>query len=307
MSKIAFLYPGQGAQKIGMGKDFYESFPTAKAIFDKADEILDICVTDLCFRENALLDQTAYTQAALVTTELAITAVLNEKGYYPDLTAGLSLGEYSAIAAAGGCSFETAIRTVRQRGIFMDEATETGQGAMAAIIGMETEKIEHILQNIPNTYIANYNCPGQIVITGEAKSVDRACAWLKKEGAKRTVLLHVSGPFHSPYLENAGKRLDEFLRNEAFFKLRIPYVSNVTAKIVEDIEQTKPLLVKQVASSVKWQQSMEEMIRAGVDTFVEIGPGKTLAAFLKKIKKDVKVININQVDCIGELECQIEK
>ncbi|MBR6665846.1 MAG: ACP S-malonyltransferase [Lachnospiraceae bacterium] len=295
MGKIAFVYPGQGAQKFEMGKDFYDTFPTAKRIFDKADEILDISVTDLCFKEDERLHQTAYTQAALVTTCLAITEVLKEKGIYPDMTAGLSLGEYAAIATAGGISIENAIKTVRERGIYMEEAVPGGQGAMAAVLGMAVAQIEKVLSTIEGAYIANYNCPGQIVITGMKESVDKACEALKEAGCKRCLPLKVSGPFHSPYLRGAGEKLGVFMEEVEFIPLQIPYVTNVTAEPVENIQETRELLVRQVSSSVRWIQSVERMIAEGVDTFVEIGPGKTLAGFIKKINPDVKVINISQV------------
>lgn len=296
MGKIAFVYPGQGAQKCGMGKDFYDTFPMAKAVFDKADEILDISVTEICFTEDERLHQTAYTQPALVTTCLAIAAVLKEKGVQPDVTAGLSLGEYAAIATAGGFSVEEAIRTVRARGIFMEEAVPDGKGAMAAVLGMDVAQIEKVLSKIEGAYIANYNCPGQIVITGLKSSVDKACEALKNAGCKRCLPLKVSGPFHSPYLKEAGEKLGEFMEETKLHELEIPYVTNVTAEYVTDIQETKELLVRQMASSVKWIQSVERMIAEGVDTFVEIGPGKTLAGFIKKINPDVKVINISQVE-----------
>lgn len=296
MGKMAFIYPGQGSQKCGMGKDFYDTFPVAKAVFDRADEILDISVTELCFTEDERLHQTAYTQPALVTTCLAITAVLREKGIVPDVTAGLSLGEYAAIATAGGFSVEEAIKTVRARGIYMEEAVPGGKGAMAAVLGMEVVQIEKVLEGIDGAYIANYNCPGQIVITGMKESVDKACEALKQAGCKRCLPLKVSGPFHSPYLKCAGEKLGKFMEKTELHELEIPYVTNVTAEYVTDIQKTKDLLVRQVASSVKWIQSVEKMIAEGVDTFVEIGPGKTLAGFIKKINPDVKVVNISQVE-----------
>lgn len=301
MGKVAFVYPGQGSQKFGMGKDFYDTFPTARSIFDRADELLDISVTELCFTEDERLHQTAYTQAALVTTCLAITAVLQEKGIKPDVAAGLSLGEYAAIATAGGFSVETAIKTVRARGIYMEEAVPGGQGAMAAVLGMEVAQIEEVLDNIENAYIANYNCPGQIVITGMKEAVNKACEALKEAGCKRCLPLKVSGPFHSPYLTGAGEKLEEFMQGIEFMPLQMPYVTNVTAEYVEDIQETKELLVRQVSSSVRWIQSVEKMIAGGVDTFVEIGPGKTLAGFIKKINPDVKVDNISQVEDILSL------
>lgn len=303
MRKLAFIYPGQGAQKAGMGKDFYETYPAAKRVFDMAEELLDISVKELCFTEDERLNQTAYTQPSLVTTCLAITAVLNEQGIFPDVTAGLSLGEYAAIAAAGGFTYEEAIRTVRARGIYMEEAVPGNKGAMAAVLGMEAADIEQVLEPIEGAFIANYNCPGQIVITGWKEAVDTACERLKEAGAKRCLPLNVSGPFHSPLLTGAGERLAEFMKELTIAPLQIPYVTNVTAEFVEDCGQCKELLRLQVSSSVRWQQSVEKMIAEGVDTFVEIGPGRTLAGFIKKINKDVKVINISQIENIGELEC----
>ena len=303
MGKTAFIYPGQGAQRPLMGKDFYDRFPASKEVFDMADNILDIKVTSLCFEENDKLNNTAYTQAAMVTTCLAITKELVARNINPDVTAGLSLGEYAAIAVAGGISYEDAIRIVRKRGIYMEEAIPEGQGAMAAVLGLSTEEIEPVLNSIGKVYIANDNCPGQIVITGESKAVEKAMAELKNAGAKRCIKLQVSGPFHSPFLEEAGLKLGEFMEEIEFNSLRIPYVTNVTAEYVKDTKKIKPLLVKQVSSSVKWQQSIERMIEAGVDKFIEIGPGKTLSGFIKKINPDVKTISIKCVEDIGELAC----
>lgn len=291
-NKIAFIYPGQGAQKAGMGKDFYENSEIAKAVYDEATELLQIDMKALCFEENDKLDLTEYTQAALVTTCLAITKVIEEKGLKPDVTAGLSLGEYCAISAAGGMSESDAIKLVRKRGILMQNTVPAGEGAMAAILGMEASAIENEIADIEGVSIANYNCPGQIVITGKTKAVEEAADKLKAAGAKRAVMLNVSGPFHSPMLEKAGEELEKEMEQMDFTELQIPYVTNVTADYVTDISETKELLSKQVASSVRWQESMEKMIAEGVDTFVEIGPGKTLAGFMRKINRDVKMYNI---------------
>ena len=299
MGKMAFIYPGQGAQKSFMGKDFYDRYPVCASIFDRAEETLDISVKELCFHENSLLDQTQYTQPAMVTTCLGITAVLKEMGIMPDMTAGLSLGEYAAIAAAGGMDVMDAIRLVRQRGIFMEEAVPSGKGAMAAVLGMEAEDIEKVLESFENVFIANYNCPGQIVITGMKEGVEVACKALTEAGAKRCIPLVVSGPFHSVYLKEAGAKLRKYMSDVAFGELNIPYITNVTATYVSDKESIPELLEKQVSSSVRWQQSVETMIADGVDTFIEIGPGKTLAGFIKKIDRDVKVINIS---CVEDLE-----
>lgn len=305
MNKIAFIYPGQGAQKAGMGKDFYENSELAKAVYDKASELLQIDMKALCFEENDKLDLTEYTQAALVTTCLAMTKAVEEGGLKPDVTAGLSLGEYCAVSAAGGMTEEDAIKLVRKRGILMQNTVPAGEGAMAAILGMDAAVIEEITAGIAGASVANYNCPGQTVITGETKAVEQAAEALKEAGAKRAVMLNVSGPFHSPMLQSAGEELAGEMEDMEFSQLQIPYVTNVTAEFVNDISQTKPLLAKQVASSVRWQESMEHMIAAGVDTFVEIGPGKTLAGFMRKINRNVKMYNIESwedVDkVIGEL------
>ena len=307
MGKVAFIYPGQGSQKAGMGKDFYEQCDMAKIVYDTANQVLDIDVKELCFTENELLDHTAYTQAALVTTCLAMTNVLLEKGIRPDVTAGLSLGEYAAIAVAGGMDMADAIRLVRARGIYMEEAVPGGKGAMAAVLGMDVSKIEEILRDREAVSIANYNCPGQIVITGMKEAVEEAVEALKEAGAKRCVMLNVSGPFHSDFLKEAGQKLEENLKEVNVTELQIPYVTNVTAEFVTEIEETKELLVKQVSSPVRWIQSVENMIEEGVDTFVEIGPGKTLAGFVKKINKNVKVLNVSTVEDIGEVVCYLEK
>lgn len=292
MSKIAFIYPGQGAQKAGMGKDFYENSESARAVFDRASEILDLDMKELCFEENDRLDLTEYTQAALVTTCLAMTKVVSEHGIRPDVTAGLSLGEYCAIAIAGGMSEEDAIRTVRKRGILMQNTVPAGEGAMAAVLGLEASAIEEVIADIEGVTIANYNCPGQIVITGVTAKVEEASEKLKAAGAKRVVMLNVSGPFHSPLLKSAGEELLKELENVEIHKLEIPYVTNVTAEYVQNEEEIKGLLGQQVSSSVRWEQSIRKMIEEGVDIFVEIGPGKTLAGFMRKISRDVAMYNI---------------
>ena len=305
MSKIAFLFPGQGAQKAGMGQDFYEKFPSAKEIFDQASQWLSLDMKELCFKKNERLDLTEYTQAALVTTCLAMTRVAEDKGLKPDITAGLSLGEYCAIAAAGGMDDMDAIRLVRKRGILMQNTVPAGEGAMCAVMAMDASAIEKVIETIDGVTIANYNCPGQIVITGRTEAVGIAAEKLKEAGAKCAIMLNVSGPFHSPLLKKAGEELAEELKNTALHTLQIPYVTNVTAEKVDDISVTRELLAEQVSSPVRWMQSMENMIADGVDTFVEIGPGRTLAGFMKKINRDVKVYNISAWEdiekVVGEL------
>ena len=301
MSKIAFIFPGQGAQACGMGKDFYEQTETGKRIFDKATQLMGFSMPQLCFEENDRLDITEYTQAAMVTASIAMMRVLEENGIKPDVAAGLSLGEYCALAAAGVMSDEDAIWTVRQRGILMQEAVPVGEGAMAAILALDAAAIEEVTGAMEGVWIANYNCPGQIVISGEKAAVEDACEKLKAAGAKRAVMLNVSGPFHSGMLADAGEKLGEVLSQVELHEPQIPYVANVTAQYVKNAAEVKELLTRQVSSSVRWQQSVEAMIADGVDTFIEIGPGKTLAGFMRKISRDVKTLNVEKLEDISKV------
>ncbi len=303
MSKIAFIFPGQGAQVCGMGQEFYEQTETGKEIFDKASEILGFSVPELCFEKNEKLDLTEYTQPAMVTVSIAMTRVLVERtGIKPAVTAGLSLGEYAAMAAAGVMSAEDAIRTVRQRGILMQEAVPAGLGAMAAVLAMDAAKIEEVIAPIDGVQIANYNCPGQIVISGRKEAVDEAAARLKEAGAKRVLPLNVSGPFHSQMLTEAGEKLGQVLETVEIHNPEIPYVANVTADYVTDGALVKGLLERQVSSSVRWEQSIRKMLEDGVDTFIEIGPGKTLTGFMKKIDRNAKAMNIETLADIEKVK-----
>ena len=301
MSKIAFIFPGQGAQVCGMGQDFYEQTETGRKVFDTASEILGFSMPELCFEKNDRLDITEYTQPAMVTASLAMMKVLMEQtGIKPDAAAGLSLGEYPAMAAAGVMSAEDAIRTVRERGILMQEAVPAGIGAMAAVLAMDAEEIEKVIAPIEGVQIANYNCPGQIVITGDKEAVENAAPALKEAGAKRVIPLNVSGPFHSIYLKEAGEKLYQALSEVTLGELKIPYVTNVDASIVTDTTRTKELLKEQVYSSVLWEQSVRAMIADGVDVFVEIGPGKTLSGFMRKIDRNVKMFRIGTMEDIDK-------
>ncbi len=296
MGKIAFIFPGQGAQYTGMGKDFYEKEPVSKAVFDKASEVTGLDIPALCFEENDKLDITEYTQIAMLTDEVAICRALEARGIRPDVTAGLSLGEYGAITASGIISEEDAFRVVRQRGIYMQEAVPVG-GAMSAVLGLDNNVIESICKETEGTVtIANYNCPGQTVITGEAAAVEKAGEALKEAGAKRVIPLKVSGPFHSAMLIPAGEKLEKELNEIELKDFFVPYVSNLMADYVTATKEIKFLLKMQISSPVKWQQSVERMIADGVDTFIEIGPGKTLSSFVKKISKEVKVFNIDKYE-----------
>lgn len=292
MSKIAFLYPGQGAQVAGMGKDFYEKSPLAKEVFDKSCEILEQDMKHICFEENELLDRTDYTQAALVTTCMAMTKEIMARGLTPDMTAGLSLGEYCAITTAGGMELEDAIKMVWLRGNLMHNAVPEGKGGMAAVLGLSGEAVNEAIAYMEGVYVANYNCPGQIVISGEAENITKIMEDLKNVGAKRVLKLNVSGPFHSPMLAQAGEKLKKDLEKVNITSPHIPYYANYTAELIDkntSTEYIKSILSKQVSGSVRFEQSVRKLIESGFDRFIEIGPGDTLTGFVKRIAKDMKV------------------
>ena len=303
MKKIAFIFPGQGSQYVGMGKDFYETFPCAKEMIDLAEKVSGIPMKELLFEENENINITKYTQIAMLADELAIWSVLREKGLDSVVNAGLSLGEYAALVASGVMTPEDAFRVVAKRGEYMQEAVPTG-GAMTAVLGADTAVIEKICEETEGIVsIANYNCPGQIVITGEQQAVDAAAAALKEAGAKRCTPLNVSGPFHSAMLLPAGEKLAAELEHVEIHEIAVPYITNVTADYVTDPSQVKELLKKQISSSVRWQQSVERMIADGVEAFIEIGPKKSLCGFMKRIDKTVPAYH---VDKVTDLESVLE-
>lgn len=305
MSKIAFMFPGQGAQYVGMGKEFYENNEKSRQIYEQASAAVGLDIEALCFEENTDINITEYTQIAMLTTEVAMTQAVLDLGVKPDVTGGLSLGEYSALVASGVMDFEDCAKVVRKRGIYMQDEVPAGEGGMAAIIAMDADKILEVLEKVDGIVgIANYNCPGQIAISGEKAAVEKACELLKEAGAKRCIPLNVSGPFHSPMLKGAGEKLAKELEHVMIHDIAIPYVTNVTGDFVKDSGEVKDLLAAQVSNSVKWIQCVEAMLADGVDTFIEIGPGRTLSSFVKKINKEVTIVNVDKyadLDKVKEL------
>ena len=296
MRKIAFLFAGQGAQTIGMGQDLAENFPCANAIFDEASEALGMDMKQLIWHGDAeTLMITENTQPAILTMSVAALRILEEKGIRADVCAGLSLGEYSAHVASGSLHFLDAVSLVKKRGKYMQEEVPVGKGAMAAIIGLSNEAVDEVCQKAGAFGIcegANYNCPGQVAISGEKAAIEKACEIAKEMGAKRAVPLAVSGPFHSSMLKGAGEKLAKELSKVPVFDMNIPVITNVTADYVENTDAIKDILAKQVSCSVRWEDGIRRMIADGVDTFIEIGPGKALSGFMKRIDKTKTICNV---------------
>ncbi len=303
MGKLAFVFPGQGAQAVGMGKDAFEASSAARALFSKADEVLGYRLSDIIFNgPEEQLKLTYHTQPALLTVSVALLGWLDDAGVRPDYVAGHSLGEYSALVAAGVISFEDAVRAVRLRGEFMDRAVPSGKGAMAAVLGAEREALEALCRQLTDDTdtieLANVNCPGQIVVSGSKIGVDGIVARGKEAGAKRVIPLEVSGPFHSSLMKPAAAQLAEVLQQLTLRPAEVPVVANVTAAPVTDAELIRSLLVQQVYSPVLWEDSVTRMIDEGVDTFVEIGSGAVLSGLIKKIDRTVTCHTLNSVSSI---------
>lgn len=300
--KKAFLFSGQGAQYVGMGQELYEQEPIVKATFDEASRVLGYDMANQCFTENEQLNQTEYTQPAILTVSVAFWRLLQEKGQTCDYVAGLSLGEYSALVASGALDFDVALKLVAQRGAFMANAAPHGTGKMVAVMNTPIETIEEACQKASAIGIvspANYNTPQQIVIGGEVAAVDQAMAYLTEAGAKRMIPLNVSGPFHTALLKPAAEQLKAVLADISFNEMIIPVISNTTAKIMDQSE-IKELLEQQVMSPVRFYESIDTLKHLGVEQIVEIGPGKVLTGFVKKIDKTIKVTRVEDVKTFEE-------
>lgn len=311
MGKIAFLFSGQGAQYIGMGKDFYDNYSIAKEVFNNADAVLGYDISKICFQgpEEELV-KTENTQPAILATSIAILRVIEEElSLKANVTAGLSLGEYTSLVYSEALSFDDAIKLVNKRGKYMQEAVPLGKGTMAAIMGLDRDNVNEVIGEASQYGLvegANYNCPGQIVISGEILAVEKACELAKAKGAKRAMVLPVSAPFHSSMLKNAGDKLNNELKDVKFSKPIINVISNVNGKYINDNKDIKDLLIKQVSNSVLWEDTIELMLRDGIDIFIEIGPGKALTGFAKKIAKanNIKVncINVENISGLDSLK-----
>ena len=299
MGKTAFLFAGQGAQAVGMGKELADNFDCAAKTFDEASEAVGFDIKDMIFNgDSETLQITENTQPTIVTMSTAALRVLQEKGVKADVAAGLSLGEYTAHIASGSMDFADGVRLVKKRGKYMQEEVPIGKGAMAAIIGLSAEDVIACCDAASAIGIcspANFNCPGQIVVSGEVAAVEKCCEEAKAKGAKRAMLMPVSAPFHCQMLTGAGEKLAKELENVTLSDMNIPVITNVTADYVPSKDDIKPLLIKQVSSPVRWEDSIRKMIADGVDTFIEIGPGKTLSGFLRRIDKTVTAYNVEDM------------
>lgn len=307
MGKTAYIFPGQGSQAVGMGKDLFDNFPAAREVFEQADEALGFSLSEMCFAGNEQdLQLTANTQPAILTTSIAAYRAMETEGFAkPDFVAGHSLGEYSALVAAGVLDFADAVRTVRKRGTYMQEAVPVGVGAMAAILGVDAATVEAACRDAAQGQVcspANINSPTQIVIAGDADAVDRACELLKERGAKRAVKLNVSAPFHCALMMPAQEKLAVDLNVLTYGNFAFPIVHNVDAAVNDDEAKVCDALTRQVSSLVKWSQSVEQLVSGGVTTFVEVGAGKVLSGLVRQINRDVRCLNVGDTESLRATE-----
>ncbi len=297
--KVCFIFSGQGAQYNGMGKELYDNFSICKQVFEDANNALGFNITDICFNEDERLNQTEYTQPSILTTSYAIYKLMEEKGIKADYMAGLSLGEYSALCASGSINFKECVALVKKRGKYMTEAVPIGVGSMSAVMNADEDIINEALKEASTdtelAMIANYNAPGQIVIAGHTPAIERAEIILKEKGIKKVIRLNVSGPFHTSLLKPASDKLAMELENITINTPNVDVFTNLTGEKIENIKDT---LIKQVMSPVKWEQTIKNLINLGVDTFIELGPGKTLSSFVKKVSKEVNVYSVEDLSSL---------
>lgn len=310
--KTVFMFSGQGAQYAGMGKELYQKYPVAKEVFDRADEVLGYSIKDICFNDEEKLGETEFAQPAILTMSIAAMKVLQEQGVRAEMTAGLSLGEYSAYVASGAMNFEEAVALVQKRGKFMAEAVPSGEGAMYAVIGLDTEVVEEVCKEASGLGLgiavpANYNAPGQIVIAGASKAVAEAARIAKEKGAKMAVKLKVSGPFHTQMLQPAAEKLGPELEKMHIAPMEIPVFTNVNAEIVGSEKEIIPILTKQICCPVRFSDIIENMHKMGADTFIELGPGKALCGFVKRTVKGVTILNVEDESSLTKTMAKLDE
>jgi malonyl CoA-acyl carrier protein transacylase len=310
--RTVFMFSGQGAQYAGMGKELYQKYSVAKKVFDCADDVLGYSIKEICFQDEAKLGETEFAQPAILTMSIAALEVLKEQGVRAEMAAGLSLGEYSAYVASGAMDFEEAVALVQKRGKFMAEAVPSGEGAMYAIIGLDTELVEEackeaVQEGLGLAVPANYNAPGQIVIAGAAKAVEKAAALAKEKGAKMAVRLKVSGPFHTKMLQPAADRLGPELEKMHISPMKIPVFTNVDAKEVASEKDIIPILTKQICCPVRFSDIIQNMHEKGADTFIELGPGKALCGFVKRTLKGVTILNVEDESSLAKTMSKLQE